>query len=168
MDRADWQPQRLIKTAQEIAFLPLDRVELAVLSACQTGLGKVAGGEGLIGIQRAFQVAGVRTTVASLWKVDDQATRKLMELFYTNLLKKEMSHLDALRDAQLYILNNPECIHGETEDSNRGKRAPKPSTRCRWWTRSIRRTRQPSTMGCISVVGRLAVNDASFLSYAPC
>ena len=127
MDRADWQPQRLIKTAQEIAFLPLDRVELAVLSACQTGLGKVAGGEGLIGIQRAFQVAGVRTTVASLWKVDDQATRKLMELFYTNLLKKEMSHLDALRDAQLYILNNPECIHGETEDSNRGKRAPKPS-----------------------------------------
>ena len=63
----------------------------------------VAGGEGLIGIQRAFQVAGVRTTVASLWKVDDQATRKLMELFYTNLIQKKMSRLDALREAQLHL-----------------------------------------------------------------
>ena len=110
-----------ILTAQEIAFLPLNGVETAVLSACETGLGEVAGGEGLIGIQRAFQVAGVRTTVASLWKVDDQATRKLMELFYTNLLKKKMSRLDALRDAQLQILNDPDCIYS---GSDQGKRSP--------------------------------------------
>ena len=86
-----------IMTAQEIAFLRLDGVETAVLSACQTGLGEFAGGEGLIGIQRAFQVAGVRTTVASLWKVDDQATRKLMELFYTCLLYTSPSPRDRTR-----------------------------------------------------------------------
>ena len=115
-------------TAQEIAFLPLDGVETAVLSACQTGLGEVAGGEGLIGIQRAFQVAGVRTTVASLWKVDDQATRKLMELFYTNLLEKKMTKLDALREAQLQILNYPECIHSTADtDQKRKSRTPAPS-----------------------------------------
>ena len=117
-----------ILTAQEIAFLPLDGVETAVLSACQTGLGEVAGGEGLIGIQRAFQVAGVRTTVASLWKVDDQATRKLMELFYTNLLEKKMTKLDALREAQLQILNYPECIHSTADtDQKRKSRTPAPS-----------------------------------------
>ena len=99
-----------ILTAQEIAFLPLEGVETAVLSACETGLGEVAGGEGLIGIQRAFQIAGVRTTVASLWKVDDQATRVLMERFYRNLWEKEMGHLDALREAQLHILNHPESV----------------------------------------------------------
>ena len=99
-----------ILTAQEIAFLPLNDVETAVLSACETGLGEVAGGEGLIGIQRAFQIAGVRTTVASLWKVDDQATRVLMERFYRNLWEKEMGHLDALREAQIYILKHPNSV----------------------------------------------------------
>ena len=114
-----------ILTSQEIAFLPLEGVETAVLSACETGLGEFAGGEGLIGIQRAFQIAGVKTTVASLWKVDDQATRKLMELFYSNLLEKSMSRLDALREAQLTILNNPESIYrSETDDSERGDRSP--------------------------------------------
>ena len=113
-----------ILTAQEIAFLPLNGVETAVLSACETGLGKVAGGEGLIGIQRAFQIAGVRTTVASLWKVNDQATRVLMERFYRNLWEKEMSHLDALREAQLYILNNPESVRSlEVPNDESAKRA---------------------------------------------
>ena len=111
-----------ILTAQEIAFLPLNGVETAVLSACETGLGEVAGGEGLIGIQRAFQIAGVRTTVASLWKVNDQATRVLMERFYRNLWEKEMGHLDALREAQLYILNNPDSVRSlgvDSEDSTK-------------------------------------------------
>ena len=118
-----------ILTAQEIAFLPLESVDMAILSACETGLGEVAGGEGLIGIQRAFQVAGVRTTVASLWKVDDQATRKLMELFYTNLLEKKMSRLDALREAQLHILNHPESVYSSSieSDQKRDPRSPSPS-----------------------------------------
>ena len=116
-----------ILTAQEIAFLPLEGVETAVLSACETGLGEVAGGEGLIGIQRAFQIAGVRTTVASLWKVDDQATRVLMERFYRNLWEKEMGHLDALREAQLYILNNPESVRSlGVEDNNQTSKRTSP------------------------------------------
>ena len=115
-----------ILTAQEIAFLPLDGVETAVLSACETGLGEVAGGEGLIGIQRAFQIAGVRTTVASLWKVDDHATRVLMERFYRNLWEKEMGHLDALREAQLYILNNPDSVRSLGVDSGQTSKRSSP------------------------------------------
>jgi len=99
-----------ILTAQEIAFLPLGGVDTVVLSACETGLGEVAGGEGLLGVQCAFQVSGARTTVASFWKVDDLVTRVLMERFYRNLWEKEMSRLDALRESQLFILHNPEVV----------------------------------------------------------
>jgi CHAT domain-containing protein/tetratricopeptide (TPR) repeat protein len=101
-----------ILTAQEIAFLPLGGVDTVVLSACETGLGAVAGGEGLLGVQRAFQISGARTTVASYWKVHDLVTRRLMERFYRNLWKKELPRLDALREAQLHILNNPASIRG--------------------------------------------------------
>ncbi|MCA9180544.1 MAG: CHAT domain-containing protein, partial [Planctomycetales bacterium] len=96
-----------IMTADEIAFMRLDGVRLVVLSACETGLGEVAGGEGLLGIQRGFQLAGARSTVASLWKVNDAATRRLMQEFYANYLDKELSILDALRETQLWALKNP-------------------------------------------------------------
>jgi CHAT domain-containing protein/Flp pilus assembly protein TadD len=100
-----WQPGRDdgIMTADEVAAIDLRAADLAVLSACQTGLGPVAGGEGILGLQRAFQVAGARTVVASLWQVDDAATRALMTEFYENLLQKRMSKLEALRHAQLTI-----------------------------------------------------------------
>ena len=75
-----------------------------MLSACETGLGKTAGGEGLLGLQRSFQAAGVRTVVASLWKVPDAATRDLMEHFYENHWRKNMGVLAALREAQLSML----------------------------------------------------------------
>ncbi len=107
-----------ILTADEIAALPLNGVELVVLSACETGLGEVAGGEGLIGIQRAFQISGARTTVASLWKIPDLATRLLMERFYRNYWEKKMTRLDALRDAQLWILNHPDSIRGVIREVN--------------------------------------------------
>ena len=93
-----------ILTALEVAEMDLRKVDLAVLSACETGLGEVAGGEGLLGLQRAFQVAGTRCVVASLWKVDDDATRKLMERFYQNLWEHKMSKLEAFRSAQLWML----------------------------------------------------------------
>src|SRR5262249_40398808 len=60
-----------ILTALEVSEMELPRLELVVLSACETGLGKSAGGEGLLGLQRAFAVAGALTVVASLWSVDD-------------------------------------------------------------------------------------------------
>jgi CHAT domain-containing protein/tetratricopeptide (TPR) repeat protein len=93
-----------VLTALEVAELDLGGVELAVLSACQTGLGATAGGEGLLGLQRAFQVAGARTVVASLWSVDDDATRKLMERFYESLWRKKRTRLEALREAQRAML----------------------------------------------------------------
>jgi CHAT domain-containing protein len=97
-------PEDGILTAEELAFLPLGGVELVVLSACETGLGEAAGGEGLLGIQRAFQMAGARTTVATLWKVDDAMTQRLMTAFYRNALEGKQGYLDALRNAQLGIL----------------------------------------------------------------
>ncbi|MCA9091343.1 MAG: CHAT domain-containing protein, partial [Planctomycetaceae bacterium] len=105
-----------ILTAEEIAYIPLDRVDLVVLSACETGLGAAAGGEGLLGVQRAFQVAGARSTVATLWKIDDLVTQKLMSKFYENLWGKRMSKLDALRQAQLWILKNPDQLRDLTSD----------------------------------------------------
>ncbi len=96
-----------ILTADEIAFLSLRNCELAVLSACETNVGEVAGGEGILGLQRSFQIAGARSVVSSLWKVDDLGTRLLMERFYTNMLVQRMSKLDALREAQIWMLRNP-------------------------------------------------------------
>lgn len=94
-----------ILTADEIAFLRLEGCELVVLSACQTGLGATAGGEGILGLQRSFQLAGARSVVSSLWNVNDEATNQLMQLFYTNVWTHKQSKLDALRNAQLDMLN---------------------------------------------------------------
>jgi CHAT domain-containing protein len=93
-----------ILTAEEVAYLDLTDTELVVLSACQTGLGDVAGGEGVFGLQRAFHLAGARTTVATLWPVDDQATRALMVEFYRNLWERKLPKVEALRQAQLTML----------------------------------------------------------------
>jgi CHAT domain-containing protein len=100
-----------ILTAEAIAGLPLDKLELAVLSACETGLGEVAGGEGVFGLQRAFHTAGARNVIASLWKVDDNATAALMGLFYRNLWEKHLPPLESLRQAQLFIYHHPELIN---------------------------------------------------------
>ncbi len=101
-----------ILTAAEVQSLDLRGVDLAVLSACETGLGKTAGGEGIIGLQRAFQLAGAKTTITSLWKVDDAATQALMVEFYRNLFERKLSKLESLRQAQLWLLNHPEAIDG--------------------------------------------------------
>ena len=95
-----------ILTALEVSGLDLSHVELATLSACETGLGESAGGEGLLGLQRAFQLAGAKTTVASLWQVPDKATQLLMDRFYENLWNRDrkMSKLDALLNAQRWML----------------------------------------------------------------
>ncbi len=99
-----------ILSAEQIAGLPLDKLELAVLSACDTGLGEVAGGEGVFGLQRAFHQAGAANVVASLWKIDDQATAALMRLFYYKLFRENKPPLAALREAQLAIYHHPEQI----------------------------------------------------------
>lgn len=87
-------------TAEDVSGLDLLDTELVVLSACETGLGKVQVGEGIFGLRRAFVLAGARTLVMSLWKVSDGHTRELMGEFYRHLLAGR-SRADALRVAQL-------------------------------------------------------------------
>jgi CHAT domain-containing protein len=113
-------------TALEASELDLDRVELAVLSACETGLGKAQGGEGVLGLQRAFQLAGARTAVTSLWKVPDAATQALMSRFHRNLWEKHLGKGEALREAQLWLLQeggkHPELLRGGLEPPERPTR----------------------------------------------
>jgi CHAT domain-containing protein/tetratricopeptide (TPR) repeat protein len=99
-----------ILTAEAIAGLPLQELELVVLSACETGLGLVGGGEGVFGLQRAFHLAGAHNVVASLWKVDDEATAALMAIFYDQLWRHGQPPMAALRTAQLTLYRHPERI----------------------------------------------------------
>jgi CHAT domain-containing protein len=105
-----YAPDGGILTAEELVSLPLEQLELVVLSACETGLGEVAAGEGVLGLQRTFHVAGARNVVASLWQVDDEATAALMALFYHCLWQEKQPPLQALRTAQLTLYHHPEQI----------------------------------------------------------
>lgn len=112
-------------TAFEVADLDLTGVNLVTLSACGTGLGESARAEGLQGLQRAFQVAGARTVIASLWDVPDRPTQLLMQRFYENLWQKKKSRLEALCEAQLWVMKempkDPDRFRGGLERIDRAK-----------------------------------------------
>jgi hypothetical protein len=93
-----------ILTGLELRALNLEHVELVTLTACQSALGIQSPGEGVLGIQRAFQLAGAHSTIASLWSVPIGTTNKLMEEFYDNLWNKKLSRVESLRQAQLKIM----------------------------------------------------------------
>lgn len=76
-------------TAYEVTQLELSETRLVVLSACETGLGEIQSGEGVWGLQRAFQLAGVNTVMGSLWKISDEATVTYMEAFYKTYLANQ-------------------------------------------------------------------------------
>ena len=96
-------PGRGLVTGEALVDRDLSGLELAVLSACETGLGDVAGGEGVFGLQRAFHLAGCKNVVASLWKVPDAATAALMGEFYRALWDDKLPPLLALQKAQLAV-----------------------------------------------------------------
>jgi len=89
-------------TARDIMGACLEGVELAVLSACQSGLGESVSG-GVIGLARAFYLAGVDNVVMSLWSVDDKATERLMDAFGAERLKGGVPDDEALRRAMLSV-----------------------------------------------------------------
>ena len=84
---------------------------LVVLSACQTALGKEMKREGLLGLARAFQQAGVPRVVASLWKVDDRATAELMKEFYGGMLRDGRPAAESLREAQRRLASKARWQH---------------------------------------------------------
>ena len=93
-----------ILTAEEIASLDLSGTDWAVLSACDTGRGRIQVGEGVLGLRRAFQAAGARTVIMSLWAVDDESTRSWMQALYRGRVGEKLDTADAVRQADLHVL----------------------------------------------------------------
>ncbi len=91
-----------ILTAEEVTAMNLEGTELVVLSACETGLGKVTEGEGVYGLRRAFQMAGARTVVSALWSISDEATAEMMSHLYE---KRDESFPETIRRIQLKTIN---------------------------------------------------------------
>jgi CHAT domain-containing protein/tetratricopeptide (TPR) repeat protein len=93
-----------ILTAEEVAGLDLTGLDWAVLSACDTGLGVVRVGEGVLGLRRAFQMAGARTVIMSLWSVEDRSTRQWMRALYQGRFERGLDTADAVHQAALSTL----------------------------------------------------------------
>jgi CHAT domain-containing protein len=101
-----------IPDSKEDGYLTMNEImncdynaKLVVLSACETGTGKMERAEGVTGLTRAFMYAGTPAVVASLWNVSEMGTKELMVKFYTNMLEKELSKEEALRQAKLEMIN---------------------------------------------------------------
>ncbi len=95
-----------IITAREVCDMNLSDADLVVLSACQTGLGRIII-DGVVGLPRGFKKAGANSLLMSLWEVDDSATQLLMTEFMRNLTKGKTKH-ESLRKAQDYVRNYQE------------------------------------------------------------
>lgn len=99
-----------VLTALEVAGLNLWGTRLVVLSACETGLGDIADGEGVYGLRRAFVMAGAESQLMSLWQVSDRGTADLMQQYYERLSQGE-GRSETLRQVQLTALENPAYRH---------------------------------------------------------
>ncbi|NEQ81057.1 MAG: tetratricopeptide repeat protein, partial [Moorea sp. SIO2I5] len=100
-----------VLTALEAVGLNLSGTELVVLSACDTGSGRISSGEGIYGLRRAFVIAGSQTQLISLRKVEDKATKELMLAYYQRLLDQNMGRTEALRQTQLDMLKDETYQH---------------------------------------------------------
>ena len=96
-----------VLTAIEVLGLNLTGTRLVVLSACETGVGEIHEGEGVYGLRRSFQEAGVAEVISSLWEVSDAGTQALMKEFYERLLNGQSAR-EALRETQLAMMDSLE------------------------------------------------------------
>jgi hypothetical protein len=103
-DAAGVEEEDGVLTAEEVAALELSSVEWAVLSACETGLRDVRSGEGVLDLRRAFQVAGARTIIMSLWAVEDAAAHRFMRALYAARLQQGFDAPASVRQASLELL----------------------------------------------------------------
>ena len=101
-----------VLTSYEASGLNLQGTELVILSACETGRGEEAAGEGVFGLRRALQVAGAEAVLMTMWSVPDQETQELMVLFYEKWLAGK-SKSAALREAQLEMRKRVKARYGE-------------------------------------------------------
>jgi CHAT domain-containing protein len=106
---AEGQENGLLQAWEILESVRLD-ADLVTLSACDTALGQEVGGEGLIGLTRAFQYAGARSVLASLWSVSDASTGDLMKYFYGSL-QAGKSKDAALQAAQMEMIRSPAFSH---------------------------------------------------------
>ena len=90
-------------TAMEAATMSLGGTELVVLSACESGLGVIQVGEGVMGLRRAFALAGAQTVIMTLWEVPDRYTKEVIVGFYNRALPRTQGRSAALREAQLAL-----------------------------------------------------------------
>jgi CHAT domain-containing protein/tetratricopeptide (TPR) repeat protein len=93
-----------ILTETEILNLDLSAADWVVLSACDSGLGTIQAGEGVVGMLRAFQVAGARTVIVSLWSIDDREAHDWMRELYRARFERRLSTIEAVRQAALHSL----------------------------------------------------------------
>jgi CHAT domain-containing protein len=107
---ADENGQANYLEAKDVLGMKLGGVAMVALSACESGLGRVENGDEVLGFTRSFLSAGTSTLLVSLWPVSDAATEKLMTTLYTDLAKG-IEVQDAMREAQLAVMANPETAH---------------------------------------------------------
>jgi CHAT domain-containing protein len=111
---ANHSRQASILTAQQIASLDLSGVDWAVLSGCNTGNGELHDGEGVVGLERAFRVAGARSVLMTLWPVDDDVTRRFMHQLYVQRLSSHTDPADAAWNASRKLLSERRGAHQST------------------------------------------------------
>jgi CHAT domain-containing protein len=106
-----------ILTAEEIAGLDLAQVEWTVLSACNSGIGDVRAGEGVFGLRRAFEIAGCRSLIMSLWPVSDEVAREWMQALYAGRFTRRLDTASAAQAAATELLKRRRARGASTHPS---------------------------------------------------
>lgn len=118
------KPDDGVLWADEITEIDLSNAELVTLSACQTAVGKLVPGEGMLGAQRAIYVAGAQSSLTALWAVEALSTRELMKQFYINLWQAKQPKAKALQQAMIFMMHQHEWRDATASKSPRPGRTP--------------------------------------------